>query len=709
MEFEEKKDFEQNKDKEGEKIVDNLKNDDNELVGERMDVENNIVIEEIDDIRVQNTMQVINEMKDGEKSEHRNTIDSKENGDDIDVKGDNEQKGIEEVKAYKANNIVVGLKDNKMQSVNASKVDEQMGEMETTNIEETTKANEEPNKLETMVMEVVKRDAIVNEKQEEKESIRRMEDEEKDATKEDGVNEVVDEGNTEKVTDENKVSISTNDEEITKVDKEPKALETLEMEATKGHATINETHEENESSRSMEDDEDNAIEEDDVNEEGEGNTKKIIDDNMLPNSLKRKMWSGRRNVGNVKTKKSSEAKEKRENEKNAPLLSSRERPIRERKSVERLVEVIEKEPNQIVVIEKGRGTPLKDIPNVAYKLSRRKPADLKFLHSVLFGRKGKAVDFKNNLLQFSGFAWHESEEKQRVKIKAKLDKYHKDALLDLANLFNLTVSKANIKKEEIIVRLLDFMEAPYATTDTMTAEKEQKSSEDEDRAKSDENVSKDMEIEDDEEQNDTENGIPVEDDAPGQSESDLKETEASEAGEVGKIDGIDSAKAKIKVKTTQKQQRSGIPLDREDVHNAKMSTQLAAKSPVKKPSSAKPSKVGKNETNEKFAGYFTLGKKEKAVGEEQKSGPSKTDLRQTICGILKEVDFNTATFTDLLKMLATHYNMDLTSRKSMIKQLIQEELTKMADETEDNESAEDEDAVKEESPVPARKKIHPHY
>ncbi|KAG0478872.1 hypothetical protein HPP92_013591 [Vanilla planifolia] len=252
MEFEEKKDFEQNKDKEGKKIVDNLKNDDNELVGERMDVENNIVIEEIDDIRVQNTMQVINVMKDvGEKSEHRNTIDSKENGNDIDVKGDNEQKGIEEVKTYKANNIVVGLKDTKMQSVNASKVDEQMGEMETTNIEETTKANEEPNNLETMVMEVVKRDAIVNEKQEEKESIRRiedeendatkedgvneveekesirrMEDEEKDATKEDGVNEVVDEGNTEMVTDENKVSNSTNDEEITKVDEEPKALET---------------------------------------------------------------------------------------------------------------------------------------------------------------------------------------------------------------------------------------------------------------------------------------------------------------------------------------------------------------------------------------------------------------------------------------------------------------------------------------------------
>jgi len=31
--------------------------------------------------------------------------------------------------------------------------------------------------------------------------------------------------------------------------------------------------------------------------------------------------------------------------------------------VERLVEVIEKEPNRNFVVEKGRGTPLKDIPN----------------------------------------------------------------------------------------------------------------------------------------------------------------------------------------------------------------------------------------------------------------------------------------------------------------------------------------------------------
>ncbi|ONM06883.1 DEK domain-containing chromatin associated protein [Zea mays] len=94
---------------------------------------------------------------------------------------------------------------------------------------------------------------------------------------------------------------------------------------------------------------------------------------------------------------------------NTPSPYGTDRPQRERKIVERLVEVIEKEPNRNFVVEKGRGTPLKDIPSVAHRISRKKPSDLKFLHSILFGRKGKAVDFKGHILQFSGFVWHESK------------------------------------------------------------------------------------------------------------------------------------------------------------------------------------------------------------------------------------------------------------------------------------------------------------
>ncbi|XP_019458956.1 PREDICTED: ABC transporter F family member 4-like, partial [Lupinus angustifolius] len=100
----------------------------------------------------------------------------------------------------------------------------------------------------------------------------------------------------------------------------------------------------------------------------------------------------------------------KETESRTPAIS---RPVRERKTVERLVTSIEKDANKELHIAKGRGTPLKDIPNVTFKLSRRKTDDtLKLLHTVLFGRRGKAIQVKSNISRFSGFVWRENEEKQ---------------------------------------------------------------------------------------------------------------------------------------------------------------------------------------------------------------------------------------------------------------------------------------------------------
>ncbi|KAJ1441244.1 DEK, C-terminal [Sesbania bispinosa] len=80
----------------------------------------------------------------------------------------------------------------------------------------------------------------------------------------------------------------------------------------------------------------------------------------------------------------------------------------------------------------------------------------------------------------------------------------------------------------------------------------------------------------------------------------------------------------------------------------------------------------------------------------EKSSPSDDQLRDAICEILKEVDFNTATFTDILKLLAKQFDMDLNPRKASIKVMIQEELTKLADEADEEEG--EEDADKDEAP-----------
>ncbi|PKA50136.1 omega-hydroxypalmitate O-feruloyl transferase [Apostasia shenzhenica] len=389
----------------------------------------------------------------------------------------------------------------------------------------------------------------------------------------------------------------------------------------------------------------------------------------------------------------------------SPVAFSRERPVRERKTVERLVEVIEKEPNRAVIIEKGRGTPLKEIPNVAYKLARKKPADLKFLHQTLFGRKGKAVDFKSNLLQFSGFAWHESEEKQRAKIKEKFDKCTKDALLDLCDLFDLTVSRTSTRKDEIIIKLLDFMEVPQVTADVILFEEQSASSRKRKRGNqgsaskgsggtpkkstkkrfkgdgtpnSKGKYSHDREDEDDnEEEDDTENNVADEDVLPRHTGSDAKEIESEEAGDdSASEDEGDELDKGIQVRKKSPKHEFPAISDKRKAGSSykKAALQTVAKSPERTPSSknvsveksddtaekhfsrkkkdADLSKRSYSKANSKYKSSGDKASKEKASSaEERKSGPTKMELRNTICQILKEVDFNTATFTDILKQL----------------------------------------------------------
>lgn len=95
------------------------------------------------------------------------------------------------------------------------------------------------------------------------------------------------------------------------------------------------------------------------------------------------------------------------------------------------------------------------------------------------------------------------QEKQKAKIKEKLDKCVKEKLVDFCHFLNIPINKAVIKKvsilrcsiilcyllfvgnvclhywigfclqEELSVKLLEFLECPHATTDVLLAEKEQ--------------------------------------------------------------------------------------------------------------------------------------------------------------------------------------------------------------------------------------------
>ncbi|XP_008811637.1 protein DEK-like isoform X3 [Phoenix dactylifera] len=490
---------------------------------------------------------------------------------------------------------------------------------------------------------------------------------------------------------------------------------------------------------------------DDVKEDNE-NMEKKVDDNKVE-GLKRKRARSQK----ISDKEEAKAKKQRGTKSkellSTPTPSSIDRPVRERKTVERLVEVIEKEPNKEFLVEKGRGTPLKDIPNVAYKLARKKPADLKLLHQTLFGRKGKAINFKNHILQFSGFVWHESDEKQRAKMKEKLDKYVKDTLLDLCDLFDIPVSKTTMRKEDLVAKLLDFMVAPHASTDVTLSDKQQliksqkrkrvtkgsayksvagaptkrsrkKQTKGED---SSDGKGKGVQENEEEDEEDNENGISDEDETLKRSECEAKESEAEKAADEDEDNNEDSGKSKEDKKRSSKQLGSvGKEKSKVETSSRKSSFPTTTKKPINISSSKHPKAEDVKDVGAKVfsrkkrnvdvatkKSTLKSDKKEKVTGKRAARGkgksmeaeyPSAEELRKTICEILREVDFNTATFTDILKQLATHYKMDLSPRKPAIKELIQEELTKLADEAEEDEDDEDEDAKKEENSEPSGKK-----
>ncbi|KAH0458611.1 hypothetical protein IEQ34_011425 [Dendrobium chrysotoxum] len=495
-----------------------------------------------------------------------------------------------------------------------------------------------------------------------------------------------------------------------------------------------------------------AREGEEVKKDNGGNADKTVRYNQNEESLKRKRAraQGSSEAGEAKknggTKENVEETEVEGSRKNpmdvlsSPVVSSSDRPVRERKTVERWVEVIEKAPDRTVIIEKGRGTPLIEIPNVANNLARKKPAELKFLHQILFGRKGK--------------------EKQRAKTKEKLDKCVKETLLELCDLFDLTVSKTNTKKDEIIVKLLDFMAAPHAMGDVMHAEKQSSKSRKRERApevdaskgsggnfekksrqkhdktegtpnsdvKSSHDNEDDDEVEDlkEDEDEDSEEQSQKEDEARSHSKSDAEEKELEETGDEEEVESeVDADLRKGKkvkkslkgkenkdVKKSPRIQASSDTVKRKNGSNSiKNSPKTDGKSSLKTPPSKHSKAEKSNDTGEKALSRKkkdaespkksnsksnlkekSSGKASKSKtksGKVQKSGPSKAELLKSISEILKKVDFNTATFTDILELLASEYKIDLTPRKAAIKLMIQDELTKMVDEEEESQDEEE--------------------
>ncbi|XP_061346734.1 DEK domain-containing chromatin-associated protein 4-like [Gastrolobium bilobum] len=367
---------------------------------------------------------------------------------------------------------------------------------------------------------------------------------------------------------------------------------------------------------------------------------------------------------------------------------------------------------------------------VAFKLSRRKTDDtLKLLHTVLFGRRGKAVQIKSNISRFSGFVWHENEEKQMTKVKEKFDKCNKDKLLEFCDVLDIPLAKATTRKEDIVAKLIDFLVDPQVTTTMLLAENEkgkkrkrtakrgssrsgttsrrsaksQKKNEDssvaEERKDTTETENESEEEEKKEEnEKENENDVPdkSEDEMPEQSESDDKSESDNESEDLKKPRKINktsstkkesAAKSTIRKITFKTKTRSAPKrISKKSLSTHSESDDDSEGSPKVSSRRKKNEKRGKQKTSTltKSSSKEKTEKAAKGKGK-NKLNPSDDKLRDTICEILKEVDFNTATFTDILKQLDKKFNIDLTPRKASIKVIIQEELTKLAEADEDEE------------------------
>tara|TARA_R110002050_G_scaffold234977_1_gene370873 strand:- start:1807 stop:3090 length:1284 start_codon:yes stop_codon:yes gene_type:complete len=134
------------------------------------------------------------------------------------------------------------------------------------------------------------------------------------------------------------------------------------------------------------------------------------------------------------------------------------RSSRSRKEVKKFVVESPGASTRAIEIQTGKGEQLKDIPIIEHHLkSKRRDDDaIKLLHMVMYGRRGKVLEMKNRVLEFSGFVY-EDKKKDRAKLEDKLNKPKMSELKEICRVLDLHVAGT---KAEIIERILDFLEKP---------------------------------------------------------------------------------------------------------------------------------------------------------------------------------------------------------------------------------------------------------
>ncbi|QCD84993.1 protein DEK-like [Vigna unguiculata] len=449
----------------------------------------------------------------------------------------------------------------------------------------------------------------------------------------------------------------------------------------------------------------------DVNENGDGKEKDRVEEEKNEEEEE-------------ETDERGEAKSIKSTEESGYATPTSKRPTRERKTVDRYTvsspdKFHQSSSRKTSSIEKGNGTQLKDIPNVAFMLSKRKTDDnLHALHRVLFGLRGKVNAVKRNIGMFSGYVWTDNEEKQKAKTREKIEKCPKEKLVDFCNVLNIPINKTTMKKEELCAKLFEFLVSPHATTDVLLADQKMKgkkrsrkqtpnkSEASAKKQKKSSLVAKKQKQSSDIEESDvsepSEAKVDTEEDDVQKSESDPDDENLSEKEEDDKEKAHNRSSKKILNEDQDEpvKKTTTVETGKSNERTPKKSTSKIARndntSKSKQSASKKQKTVRENQNSKgKGADKKPTDKSSKALvkdegkgrsSEKAKSGPSKDEMHRVVVDILKKVDFNTATLSDILKRLGTHFDVDLMHRKAEVKDIITDVINNMSDDDQEEAS-----------------------
>ncbi|KAJ1377955.1 Transferase [Sesbania bispinosa] len=475
--------------------------------------------------------------------------------------------------------------------------------------------------------------------------------------------------------DDDQPKPQSDEKEAAEESKEEVNEEAAEEDTKEASAEVDKSEEKNEKDEDEKDEESNQEEEKvDEKKETEEKDEDDEDEDENENDEEDEAETGEKTKakrGPKKGKKERASKKEASSEKKDPATPASERPTRERKTVERYsvpspAKSGRSSTSKGLIIEKGRGTQLKDIPNVAFKLSKRKPDDnLHMLHNILFGKKAKAHNLKRNIGQFSGYVWVENEEKQRTKVKERIDKCVKEKLVDFCDVLNIQINKANVKKKgKKRTRKATPSKSPGEASTETPAKKQKKSSQSGKKRKQSSDVDEDdkAELSDakDESQEDEDVAVPNNESDDEESKSEEEEDKSKAHRRTSKKIGKEGSVAKTGDKTTAVKKRSekaakSIEKTPKKSTSKKTVTEhdsaSASLSKSKQPASKKQKTVKeKEDIKGKAASKKQTDKSSKASVKDQGKGksskkakaePSREDMHAVVVDILKEVDFNT--------------------------------------------------------------------